>query len=394
MLRSRTRNSALLILTIAALGGACTSDATGEPGPGAGGKADSAAESAFLIVGDDARTRLSELPVEAAESEPLRRSDADAATVSALYDATFGTDVTGWLEDADLDLDALRRASLFAAANERDVRDDFATFNGVEWSADELRTAYALAYLSASEDDRIVLGDGVEPIDAGAFHVVVTQLLADDVTVIRGASDFAGAVYTGMAVKARANHPDPTGPREISRDEAEDLLFDQDVERADHYYYVFASITTTTGFASESYVIATDDADEVLRGYWVPAQSALPNLVPTRLWIGNGRPEAAAGLSFAQLDELAAAFNETVPGPTGDTWEYAGEPVPFTENRFFCAKVEMDLPERFLVGDIVVRATFSPVDGDRWDRELEISLAHAPAGSGPSIARITGNESE
>ncbi|MEM9865103.1 MAG: hypothetical protein AAF938_26100, partial [Myxococcota bacterium] len=331
MLRSRTRNSALLILTIAALGGACTSDATGGPGPGTGGKADSAAESAFLIVGDDARTRLSELPVEAAESEPLRRSDADAATVSALYDATFGTDVTGWLEDADLDLDALRRASLFAAANERDVRDDFATFNGVEWSADELRIAYALAYLSASEDDRIVLGDGVEPIDAGAFHVVVTQLLADGVTVIRGASDFAGAVYTGMAVQARANHPDPTGPREISREEAEDLLFDQDVERADHYYYVFASITTTTGFASESYVIATDDADEVLRGYWVPAQSALPNLVPTRLWIGNGRPEAAAGLSFAQLDELAAAFNETVPGPTGDTWEYAGEPVPFTE---------------------------------------------------------------
>lgn len=352
---------------------------------GAAGKADG--DGALAVLGEFS-TRLSELPAAAELEQPLRDSDhlPDLTAVADLYDQTFetGGSVRAWLDESGVTEDDVYRAAMFASAHEYEVRDDAAVFNGVAWTADDIEAVYALAWLFADEGLRLSIGDGSEPLNPALFHVAFTQLLADGYTVVSGRVDTAGAVYDGFELE----------PEVIGRDRAEAILR-HDVADATAYHLIFASITTTRGFASERYILATDANDEIVAGYWTPSNDVLPNLHPTRLWIAPERPREAAGpVSFERLDELAAAFGQDVPPPTGDTWMYTGDPVPFFENEFYCAKVPMEIPERFQVGDITVRAEFSPVDGDWWNHDLQVSLYHRPPGNGQSLVHLAGGDSD
>ena len=91
---------------------------------------------------------------------------------------------------------------------------------------------------------------------------------------------------------------------------------------------------------------------------------------------------------------LRAAFEGDVRAAEDETWQYTGDPVAFTQNEFYCAKVGMEIPERFRVGNITVRATFSPADGEDWDHELQVKLYHAPPGNGPSLVPLAGPDSD
>lgn len=365
------------------------------PGGGAG-KADDGSE--LSILGDNFTTRLGELPVTIEERDPMRDSDSlpDLSHAAELYDATFETGgaMAEWLRTSGITEDDVFRAAMFVSAHETEVRDDDASINGVDWTADDLRAAYALAWLEADESLRVPVGDGEEDLNAALFHIVFTQLLDQGNTVVSGRSDGAGAVYDGFEILGRRSGGDrPVGPEEISRHEAESILR-QDVVDADAYHFVFASITTTRGFASESYVLATNADEEIIAGWWTPPNDAFPPIRPSRLWIAPQRPEASGPMSFEKLDTVRDGFNGEVPVAIGDTYEFVGEPVAFTENKFFCAKVGMLIEDRFQVGDITVRAEFSPAEGENWDHELQVRLAHSPPGNGPSLSRLAGDESD
>jgi hypothetical protein len=352
---------------------------------GAAGKADG--EGALSVLGAFS-TQWSELPSAAEVEAPLldSRDLPDLTDAARRYDETFQTGgvVQAWLADAEITEDDVYRAAMFASAHEHEVRDDAAVADGVEWGADDLRAAYALAWLGADEALRLSVGDGDTELNPALFHVAYTQLLAEGHTVVSGGSDGAGAVFDGYEIEAEA----------IDRARAEAILR-HEVDDAAVYYRVFASITTTRGFASERYIIAVDESDEIVAGYWTPSNDALPNLHPRRLWIAPERPsEPAAPVSFEHLDRVRAAFGADIPPANGDTWMYTGEAVPFFENEFYCAKVDMEIPERFAVGDITVRASFSPEAGESWDHELAVSLYHAPAGNGPSVAYLAGGDAD
>ena len=352
---------------------------------GAVGKADG--EGALGVLGEFS-TRWSALPTTAEVAPPLldSRDLPDLSEAARLYDETFQTGgaVQAWLADADISEDDVYRAGMFASAHEHEARDDAAVFEGVEWTADDLRAAYALAWLGADEALRLSVGDGETELNPALFHVAFTQLMSEGYTVVSGGSDGAGAVYDGFEIEAEA----------IDRDRAEAIV-GHGVDDAASYFNVFASITTTRGFASERYVIAVDDTDEIVAGYWTPSNDVFPSLHPRRLWVAPERPAApVAPVTFEQLDTLRAAFGAEVPPANGDTWMYTGDPVPFFENEFYCAKVDMEIPERFAVGEITVRASFSPADGESWDHELAVSLYHAPAGNGPSLAYLAGGDAD
>jgi|GEM_PF-1863656 len=385
---ARVCSISLSLMLLVAVG-ACDGDEPGTPSGevdfGAAGKADG--DGALAVLGE-LSTRYGELPEAAEIEQPLRDSDhlPDLSSVADLYDQTFETDgaVRAWLDAAEVSDDDVYRAAMFASAHEHEVRDEVATIAGVEWTADDLRAAYALAWLGADEGLRLSVGDGSEELNPALFHVAFTQLLAAGHTVVSGGRDTAGAVYDGFELE----------PETIDRQRAEAILR-HDVVDAAAYHLIFASITTTRGFASERYILATDDSDEIIAGYWTPSNDVFPNLHPTRLWIAPSRPQdAESPVSFDRIDALAAAFGEEIPASPGDTWVYSGDPVPFFENEFYCAKVGMEIPERFRVGDITVRAEFSPPEGERWDHELAVSLYHAPAGNGPSIAYLAGGDSD
>ncbi|MCR9163927.1 MAG: hypothetical protein ACE37F_22250 [Nannocystaceae bacterium] len=378
--------SALLLVAVPACDSTQPEDApAGDVDFGAAGKAD--AEGALAVLGEFS-TRLGALPTSAEIDQPLRDSDQlpDLTSVADLYDRTFETGgaVRAWLDASGVTEDDVHRAAMFASAHEYEVRDDVATHNGVEWTSDDIEAVYALAWLLADEDLRLSIGDGSDELNPALFHVAFTQLLAEGFTVVSGRVDTAGAVYDGFELE----------PEVIDRDRAEAILR-HDVADAAAYHLIFASITTTRGFASERYILATDANDEIIAGYWTPSNDVFPSLHPTRLWIAPERPrEPAAPVSFEQLDELAAAFGAEIPPPTGDTWMYTGDPVPFTENEFHCAKVAMEISERFEVADITVRAEFSPVDGDSWNHDLQVSLHHRPPGNGPSLVHLAGGDSD
>ncbi len=385
---SRSIPLSLLLLTLGTVS-ACDSAESETPSGlvdfGAQGKADG--EGALSILGD-VTTQLGALPTRAEVDAPLldSRSLPDLTHAADLYDQTFETGgaVRAWLDAAGVSQDDVYRAAMFASAHEHEVRDEEATLRGVEWTADDLRAAYALAWLKADENLRLSIGDGDEAINPALFHVAFTQLLAGGHTVVRGGSDGAGAVYDGFELE----------PERIDRSRAEAILR-HDVDDAANYYNVFASITTTRGFGSERYILATDDGDEIIAGYWVPSNDAFPALNPTRLWIAPARPDEAAGpVSFDDLDALRAAFEGEVRAAENEIWQYTGGPVAFTENEFYCAKVGMEIPERFRVGDITVRAEFSATDGSDWDHELGVKLYHAPPGNGPSLVALAGPESD
>ena len=387
MLQPRTLSvSMLLLLAVPACDADEPSDApSGAVDFGASGKADG--EGPLAVLGDFS-SNLNELPTAAELEPPLRdsRDLPDLTHAADLYDETFETGgvVRAWLDGAGVTEDDVYRAAMFASAHEHEVRDDEAVLAGVTWTRDDLRAAYALAWLFADADLRLALGDGSEELNPALFHVAFTQLLAQGHTVVSGGRDVAGAVYDGFELS----------PEPIDRERAEAILR-REVDDAAAYYKVFASITTTRGFASEDYILATDADGEITAGYWTPSNDVLPFLHPTRLWIAPERPaELASPMSFDRLDALAAAFGQDVPPPTGDTWMYTGEPVPFFENEFYCAKVGMEIPERFQVGDITVRAEFSPAQGDAWDHELAVSLWHAPPGNGPSLVYFAGGDSD
>lgn len=363
---------------------------------GGDGKADDGSE--LSILGEDFTTRIGELPVTIDERSPMRDSDSlpDLTRAAELYDETFETNgvMAQWLRDSGMTEDDVFRAAMFVSAHETEVRDDEATINGVQWDADDLRAAYALAWLEADESLRVPVGDGEEDLNAALFHIVFTQLLAQGNTVVSGRSDGAGAVYDGFEIQGRRSGAErPVGPEKISRDTAEAILR-QDVVDAAAYHFVFASITTTRGFASESYVLATNEDEEIIAGWWTPPNDAFPPIRPSRLWIAPQRPKASGPMSFEKLDAVRDAFNGEVPVAIGDTYEFVGEPVAFTENKFFCAEVAMRIEDRFQVGDITVRADFSPVEGEDWDHELQVRLAHSPPGNGLSLSRLAGDESD
>ncbi len=378
--------SALLFLAMPACDAAEPDDApAGEVDFGAFGKADG--EGALTVLGEFS-TRLSELPTTAELEQPLRDSEQlpDLSAVADLYDRTFDTDgaARAWLDASAVTEDDVYRAAMFASAHEYEVRDDAAVFNDVEWTSDDIEAVYALGWLFADEGLRLSIGDGEEELNPALFHVAFTQLLAGGYTVVSGRADTAGAVYDGFELE----------PEVIDRERAEAILR-HDVVDAAVYHLIFASITTTRGFASERYILATDANDEIVAGYWTPSNDVFPSLHPTRLWIAPERPrETAAPVSFDRLDELAAAFGQDVPPPTGDTWMYTGDPVPFFENEFYCAKVPMEIPERFAVADITVRAQFSPPEGDSWNHDLQVSLYHRPPGNGPSLVYLAGGDSD
>lgn len=377
--------SALLLAAVPGCDSAEPDAPSGAVDFGAQGKADG--DGALAVLGEFS-TRLDGLPMAAEVEPPMLDSDnlPDLTRAADLYDATFETDgaVRAWLDAAEITDDDVYSAAMFASAHEHEFRDDAATVQGVDWSADDLRAAYALGWLRADDGLRLALGDGTEAINPALFHVAFTQLLDAGYTVVSGRVDTAGAVYDGFELE----------PERIDRARAEAILL-HDVDDAAAYHLIFASITTTRGFASERYILATDDDGEIIAGYWTPSNDALPALHPTRLWIAPERPSEAAGpLSFERLDAVRDAFGAEVPPSPGDTWMYTGEPVPFYENEFYCAKVPMDVPERFAVGDITVRANFSPAGDDRWDHELAVSLYHAPPANGPSLAYLAGGDSD
>ncbi len=400
-MKTQSLTVALIAASLLSLPSGCESEessASADDGllPDGGGKADDGSD--LSILGEGFTTRLAELPTTIEELDPLLDSDAlpDLTRVAELYDETFETngEMAQWLRTSGVTEDDVFRAAMFASAHESEVRDDEAEINGVRWTADDVRAAYAMAWLEADESLRIAVGDGESELNAGLFHIIFTQLLEQGNTVISGRSDQAGAVYDGFEILGRRSGGDrPVGPEEISRDAAESILR-HDVVDAAAYHFIFASITTTRGFASESYILATDDAGEIIAGWWTPSNDVFPSLHPTRLWIAPTRPEAAGPMSFDKLDTVRDAFGEDVPEAIGDTYEFTGDPVAFTENKFFCAKVAMRIEDRFQVGDITVRADFSPADGEDWDHELQVRLFHAPPGNGLSLSRLAGDESD
>ncbi|MFK7988852.1 MAG: hypothetical protein AB8I08_22730 [Sandaracinaceae bacterium] len=382
------RLHALLVLLALTIPAACA--APGDDGSGAvpplAGKADGI-EHPLDALGEDATLSLAALPTSVPDADPMRDPDTrDLGAVADLYDTTFETGGTARsafdaLSPSD---DDVLRAIMFASAHESEVRDDEAELNGVAWTADELRALYALAWLDAPESLRQTIGDGETPLNPALFHVAFTQLLAQGHTVVRGGADTAGAVFTGFEIKGMPREEEASGPREISREGAESYVRGPVVDAA-AYHYLFASIRTTRGFSSESYILATDADGEIVAGYWTAPNDAFPPLHPTRIWFAPERPEAGP-VDFDQVDSIAAAFGQDVPGAIGDTYLYTGEPVAFTENRFYCARVAMQIGDRFRVGDITVRATMS-YEGF-WTPDLEIKLYHAPTGNGQSLVEL------
>jgi len=286
--------------------------------------------------------------------------------------------------------DDVRRAMMFASAHELEPRDSEAEVAGVTWTADDLRALYALAWLGAPESLRVSLGDGTEDLNPALFHAAFTQLMAQGHAVVTGPYDTAGSVFTDFAIRPAPREEGAAGPRLIDREAAEAYTRTEVVD-ADAYWYVFASIGTSRGFASESYVLATDADGDLVAGYWTAPNDAFPQLHPTRLWFAPVRPTDSL-VDFASVDAVAAAFEETVPGAVGDIYYYDGDPVAFTESRFHCARVGLILEDRFRVGAVTVRADFR---SEGWlFPDLEVSLYHSPIGAGPSLVTLAEDHDE